>query len=131
MRTLALPLFLLSTLPACWTVTHEYHGQREITPGTSLSQPSTKLGEVDDWKKATFLFWGLLPLNSDTASGPDVVERAAVQGYGHEFDGITRVKIEEEQSAIDVVVQILTVGLFSMVTVEVDADVEQFVGGRS
>lgn len=116
---------LLST--ACYTVVHDYRGTREVTPGTQLSQPSTKLGNVNDSKKACFLFWGLLDLNS--ASGPELVEEQAIANHGQDFDGLTHVRIHEEQGAVDVIVEILTLGIFSMLTVESEAQVHRFEGG--
>ena len=126
MKNLMLAATLLLTT-SCYTVVHDYRGVREVTPGTTLTQPSTKLGDVQESKKACFLFWGLVDLNS--ASGPQLVEEAAVANHGQDFDGLTHVRIHEEQGPVDVIVEILTLGIFSMLTVESEAQVHRFEGG--
>jgi len=126
MKNLLLIAVLLVS-SSCFTVVHEYRGAREITPGTKLSQASTKLGRVSNSKKACFLFWGLVDLNS--ASGAELAEEAAVANQGQAFDGLTHLSIHEEQTWVDVVVEVLTLGIFSMLTVEVEADVHRFEGG--
>ena len=44
----------LLVLPSCFGISHDYVGPREITPGTKLSQPSEKLGDIKGDKKAIF-----------------------------------------------------------------------------
>ena len=127
MKNLILMAASLLLTTSCFTVVHEYKGSREITPGTRLTRPSTKLGNVSRDKKACFLFWGLVDLNN--ASGPELLEDAAEKNQGQGFDGLTRVRIHEEQTAVDVIVEVLTLGIFSMLTVETEAEVHRYEGG--
>ena len=117
----------LLLLTSCYTIVHDYTGAREITPGTTLSQPSESLGRVTANKKAYFLFWGLLETNE--GSGAQLVEDAAIADYGEDFDGVSHVRIHEEQDALGVIVELLTLGIFSMYTVESEGDVRRFQGG--
>ena len=123
-------LFLGATLlllPACFGISHDYTGPREVTPGTKLSQPSEKLGDIHGERKATFLLWGLIPLNSP--SGAQYADELAVARYA-DVDGVTRVRIHEEASAVDIIVSTLTLGIFWMMTVEVDGEAHKFPGDR-
>ncbi|MEM1450671.1 MAG: hypothetical protein AAF957_20620 [Planctomycetota bacterium] len=122
---LAAGLLLLST--SCYTMVHDYGGSREITPGTTLSRPSENVGTINTSKNAYFLFWGLLPTND--ASGATQAETAAIADYGENFDGISHVRIHEEQGALGVIVEIITLGIFSMYTVESEGQVRRFQGG--
>ncbi|MEM9382204.1 MAG: hypothetical protein AAGB93_19775 [Planctomycetota bacterium] len=122
---LAAGLLLLST--SCYTMVHDYGGSREITPGTTLSRPSESIGNVNTSKNAYFLFWGLLATND--GSGVAQAEVAAVADYGEDFDGISHVRIHEEQTALGVVVEIITLGIFSMYKVESEGQVRRFQGG--
>ena len=112
-------------LPSCFVMTHDYDGNRELTPGTTLSRPSEELGYVDGSKKATFLLFGLIPLND--GSGAQLAEDLALEKYEN-FDGITRIKIHEEAGPLDVIVNALVGIIFSMQSVEVRGDVQRFPG---
>ena len=126
-RQTACVLLCATLLPGCYTVQHDYAGPLEITPGTHLSQESTSLGMVRSKKKATFLFWGIVDLS--TASAPDSLEAAAKSQYGADIDGVVRVKIHEEENALDVVVGVLTLGIYSMITVESEGEAHRFTVG--
>ncbi len=116
----------LLVLPSCFGISHDYVGPREITPGTKLSQPSEKLGDIKGDKKATFLFWGLIPLSS--SSGAQLADDLAVSQHA-DVDGVTRVRIHEEASAVDVIVGTLTLGIFWMMTVETEGEAHAFTTG--
>ncbi len=116
----------LLVLPSCFGISHDYVGPREITPGTVLSQPSEKIGDIEAKKSATFLFWGLIPLNN--GSGPQLADETAVMQYP-DVDGVTNVRIHEEASAVDVVVGVLTLGIFWMMTVETEGEAHAFTTG--
>ena len=118
-------LLLLAT--SCFTVVHEYQGPREVTPGTVLSKPTTNIGTVAGKRKATFLFWGLVDLQK--ASGPDLAESLAVTTFGDDFDGLSHVRVNEEQDTVDVILEIITLGIFSRLTIETEAEVHQYAGG--
>jgi hypothetical protein len=124
-RVLSLGTALLF-LHSCFVIPHDYDGPREITPGTTLTQPSEKLGDIKGSKNATFLFWGLIPLN--TASGAQLADTLAVSQYS-DVDGVTRVRIHEEADAVDVLVGVLTLGIFWMMTTEVEGEAHAFIGG--
>jgi len=127
MKILTLIAATLLFTTSCFTVVHDYDGPREITPGTQLTRSSTKLGNVSASRKATFLFWGLLDLK--TVSGAELLDEAALTSHGKDFDGLTHVRIHEEQEAIDVIVEILTLGIFSMLSVDAEAQAHSFEGG--
>ena len=50
---------------------------------------------------------------------------------GDDFDGITEIRIKEEHGALDVIVNILTLGIFQMQTIEVEGQAQKFTGGGS
>ena len=79
-------------------------------------------------KKAMYLLFGLIPLND--ASGPEYADRLARTSVGDDYYGITELQIAEEANAIDVIVSVLTLGLFSMMTVQVEGQVHR-EGGSS
>ena len=114
-------------LSGCHVMHHKYEGSRVITPGTTLPQASTKIGEVDGRKKSFYLIFGLIPINGN--SGPDYADKLAVDDYGSDYDGITHFEMSEEMDAIDVIVNIFVGIIFSMMTVEVEGDVHQYGGG--
>ena len=118
---------LMLMASSCFTVVHEYQGAREVTPGTVLSKPTTNVGKVAGTRKATFLFWGLVDLQN--ASGPDLAESLAVSSFGEDFDGLTHVRVNEEQTTVDVILEIITLGIFSRLTIETEAEVRTFAGG--
>ena len=113
--------FLL--LSACNVITHDYLGQRELTPGTQLSQSSESIGSVSGSKKAMFVLFGWIPINN--GSGAQLAETLAVEQYGEDFDGITEIRIEEQADPVDVIVNFLVGMFFSMKTVEVDGSVHR------
>jgi hypothetical protein len=119
---------LLVTLGGCRVIHHDYRGDREISPGTQLSRNGKVVGKVEGSKKALFLLFGLIPLNS--GSGPELAEDLAEASHGANFDGITRLRIDERENVVDVIVNSLVGILFSMMTVEVEGEVQQFVGAR-
>ena len=125
LRILVLGTAVLS-LPSCFVISHDYGGPREITPGTKLTRPSEKIGDVKGSKKATFLLFGLIPLNS--GSGAELADMLAMRQHA-DVDGVTRVRIHEEASAVDVIVSTLTFGLFAMHTTEVEGEVHVFTAG--
>ncbi len=126
MRFLAAPLGALLFLPSCFVIEHDYDGPREVTPGTMLTRPSDRIGNVRGSEKATFLLWGLIPL--DAASGAQLADTLAVSQF-REVDGVTRVRIHEEADAVDVLVSVLTLGIFSMRTIEVEGEAHGFTTG--
>lgn len=119
----------LLALGSCYSITHDYSGAREVTPGTTLSQGSAPIGRVEAQRRAHFLFWGLVPLNSP--SGPEAAEALALEQYGEDFDGLARVTIREEYRALDYVVAFFTLGIFSMVSIDTKAEVRRFEGEAS
>jgi hypothetical protein len=122
---LAAGLLLLTT--SCYTIVHDYGGRRAVTPGEQLPEASESLGSVSGSKRACFLFWGLFPTND--VSGAGIVESAAAANRGDDFDAISRVRIREEQDALDVIVEFVTLGIFTMITVEAEGEVHRYVGG--
>jgi len=124
MKTLPWALAGALFLSSCYTVQHDYTGPREVTPGTKLSQESEALGSVRSKRKASFLFWGLVDLKPGSA--PVALEDEAKRTYGEAFDGVTRVRIHEEMDVVDVIVTGLTLGIYSMITVDSEGQVEKF-----
>ena len=123
MKPLLIALGSMLLASSCYTVRHEYQGKHEITPGTRLSQPSTTVGRVHAERRAKYLLWGLIDLNS--ASAPMLLDDEAMRTHG-QFDGITRVSIHEEMDVLDVIVTGLTLGIFSMISVETEGEVHRY-----
>ncbi|MBK8979181.1 MAG: hypothetical protein IPM29_25070 [Planctomycetes bacterium] len=103
-----------ATLPcACaWThCTHDYHGDLEITPGTYLTRPATRVGSVKAHKWVVSTLFGLIDLTDD--SGAELVADGAVDCYGEGVVGVTQVEIVEQRYLLPDVLWMLTFGLFS------------------
>lgn len=111
---------------SCHVLHHSYDGDKQITIGTRLTRPHQEVGRIAGGKKAFFLLFGLIPLNS--ASGPEMADRLAREKYGSSYDGIIRLQIVEEMNTADSVVNILAGIIFSMMTVHVAGEVHQFAG---
>ncbi|MEM6671435.1 MAG: hypothetical protein AAF726_01245 [Planctomycetota bacterium] len=75
-------------------------------------------------KRAYFPFWGLLPTND--GSGAQLAETEAIANYGQEFDRVSHARIKEEQDPLGVLVEIITLGIFSMYNVEAQGQVRRF-----
>ena len=104
-------------LSGCQVIRHDYRGRRQLTPGTKLLTPSSRLGEVEGSRKAKFLFFGLLPVND--GSGAALAEELAVAEYGEGVTGITQIRIDEFNTAGDVLLNLVVGFLFSTRTVHV------------
>lgn len=121
MRWLGL-LGALLLLPSCYVITHDYDGGREITPGTVLTGPSELLGPIEGSTRATYLLWGLAELSEP--SGAELAEELAVERYGADIRGVTELAIHEEMGVLDTLVSMLTLGIFTMQTIEVEGKVQ-------
>ena len=118
----------MAALSSCHVVHHGYSGERQITPGTVLLSPSSPIGHIEGSKKAFFFFFGLLRLNG--GSGAEYADRLGERYMaGEDFAGITHLDIRERYSALDVIVRIFTLGLFSMRTVDVEGEIHRRTSG--
>lgn len=115
---LATLLVLLSALcPACTSIVHDYDGPREMTPGTRLTVPSTKIAEIRGEKKAFYLFFGLIPLNN--GSGPQLADDVVVEYLGEEAVGVSQLEIYEGFTTWDVIRNLLVGPLIATRTVSI------------
>ena len=124
MKKLLCLFFALAMLSGCHTLHHKYSGNKQLTPGTKLTQNSARIGTVQGSKKAFYLFFGLIPLNSP--SGPSMVDSMARKKFGDKFDGITHIKIREEMGVLSSIVNVFVGFIFSMMDVEVEGQVHRF-----
>jgi hypothetical protein len=115
-------------MAGCHTITHEYSGDKQLTPGTKLTKSSQKIGDVKGERKAMFVLLGLIPINS--SSGAELVDELAKQKYSNKYDGITKIRISEKFGVLDVILNTLIGAIFSMATVEVEGEVHQFQAGE-
>ena len=68
----------------------------------------------------------LVDLDATVAEVNAALEAQGTSSHGEAFDGITGVSIHEDQEAVDVIVTFLTLGIFSMITVESEGEVRKF-----
>ena len=115
------PLFLAG----CHVIHHRYDGNSLITPGTVLPRESQPIGRIAGSRKAFFLFFGLIPLSSSSASGPNIAEYEANQNM-KDWNGITHLQIQEEFGPLDLLVNFLTLNLFTMMSVDVRGEVHRY-----
>ena len=116
---------MIALLSSCMTIKHDYDGPKQITLGTKLMKPSKSVGNIEGGKKAFFLFFGLFRLNDP--SGPRIAEDVATRQFGKTgYDGVTRMRIDEEMDVLDVIVSTITLNLFSMSSVQVEGQVHKF-----
>ncbi|MEO0480352.1 MAG: hypothetical protein AAF196_12800 [Planctomycetota bacterium] len=111
-------------LSACFAIRNDYHGDRLMTPGTTLGVPSEVVGPVDAGEYKWSCLFGFVDLES--SSGVELLECEADR-RGLEFDGMTEIRIRDEMDLLTVVVTGLTLGLFTPWWVEGDATAQRFV----
>ncbi len=109
-------------------IEHGYDGDRQLTPGIELLRESRKLGEISGRKRALYTLFGFVPLNRP--SGAELAEDLAEEEFGPNFDGITRIEIEEYYDWVDVISSTLFSLFISSRTVEVRGDVHAIDGRR-
>ena len=128
MKTQAIVLALLLCTQSCRTIRHDYSGDKLMTPGTILTGDAADLGTIQGSKKAWYLLFGLIPLND--SSGVELAEDLANDSYGSDYDGISHIRIREEAGFWDEFLRIVTLGLVSTMTVEVEGKGRRLLGGR-
>lgn len=115
---------MAATATSCHVIEHDYDGDRQLTPGTELLRESRRIGEIHGKKRALYTLFGFVSLNRP--SGAELAEDLAEEAYGQDFDGITRIEIEEYYDALDVITSTLFSLLVSTRTVEVRGAVNVF-----
>ena len=120
-------LIALATTTGCCSVIHDYSGKRQITPGTRLLGPSSKLGPVEAEGTSVFLLWGILPVWR--SSGPEVADQAAARRYGEAYDGIVKLEIDSDTRFQDFLASLCTLGFIQTRTFKVRGEVRHLTGG--
>ena len=110
---------------SCYSITHNYGGSKELTPGTKLTRPSEKVGEIEGGASAWFLLWGIVPLSR--ANGPQLAATLADDKCGPaSWDGITHLHITEELDGLGATLMFFSLGLVSRYTVSISGEIDHF-----